>query len=70
MVVAQKNLVNSDLSNYLWVKRPWKKPLRGKVQTPDFPTSLENPARAAGFSLFPPPLPQRISFGFLARKKE
>jgi hypothetical protein len=58
-----------DLYNYLWVKGPRKKSLGGKVQTPDFPTSLENPARAAGFSLFLPPLPRRICSDFLRAKK-
>jgi len=37
-----------------WVGR-WKMALRGKVQKPDFPTSLGNPAKAAGFPLLPPP---------------
>ncbi len=32
-----------------------KKPCPGKVQRQDFPTSLENPGTASGFSLFPPP---------------
>jgi len=36
-------------------ERPWKTPLRGKVQERDFPTALGNPARTAGFPLFPPP---------------
>src|SRR5712691_10369335 len=45
-----------------WVQGPWKKPFRGKVQRQDFSTSLENPATAAGFSLFPPPRLRRCDF--------
>jgi hypothetical protein len=29
-----------------WVEGPWKKALRGKVQSRDFPTALGNPAKA------------------------
>ena len=43
------------LYDNLWVKGPWKTPLRGKVPRRDFPTALGNPASAAGFPLFPPP---------------
>ena len=34
------------LQQNLWVKGPWKKALRGKVQSRDFPTALGNPATA------------------------
>src|ERR1700730_481667 len=33
----------------------WKKTLGGKVQNQDFPTKLGNPAKSAGFPLFPQP---------------
>ena len=40
----------------------WKTPLRGKVQKRDFPPPLGNPARAAGFPLFPPPRRRGLTF--------
>ena len=53
-----------------WVRGPWKKPLRGKVQRQDFPTSLGNPANTAGFPLLPPPRLGRVNDSrfFTARK--
>jgi hypothetical protein len=36
-------------------RRVWKKTLGGKVQNQDFPTELGNPAKDAGFPLFPHP---------------
>jgi hypothetical protein len=36
------------------VKKRRKKAGGGKVQEQDFPTALGNPAKAAGFPLFPP----------------
>ena len=49
------------------LRGPWKKTLRGKVQRRDFPTSLGNPARAAGFPLFPPPRPRALDSSWRAR---
>jgi hypothetical protein len=54
---------------YLGVKGPWKKPLRGKVQERDFPTPLGNPATSARFPLFPPPRRRRLSFFDFSGKK-
>src|ERR1019366_4144954 len=56
----RESLVSNSLAlkRKWWIGR-WKKPLRGKVQERDFPTSLGNPARAAGFPLLPPP-PRRL----------
>src|ERR1017187_1797029 len=33
-------------------KGPWKKPLRGKVQRQDFPTSLGNPSMFVDYGIF------------------
>jgi hypothetical protein len=54
---------------YLGVKGPWKKPLRGKVQERDFPTPLGNSATSARFPLFPPPRRRRLSFFDFSGKK-
>jgi hypothetical protein len=43
----------------------WKKPLGGKVQNQDFPTELGNPAKDAGFPLFPHPLLLLVIWGIL-----
>jgi hypothetical protein len=45
----------------------WKKTLGGKVQNPDFPTELGNPAKSAGFPLFPQPRLLRVSGNFDCR---
>jgi len=46
----------------LWVSKLWKKPLRGKVQRADFPTTLGNPAEAPGFRTFPT-APEAVRLG-------
>ena len=49
---ARNLRLNRAVQHYSWVKGPWKKALRGKVQQRDFPTPLRNPATAAGFRTF------------------
>src|ERR1017187_1572436 len=58
------------LYDNLWVKGPWKTPLRGKVPRRDFPTALGNPATAAGFPLFPPPRLRGVNFPIPPRQEE
>jgi hypothetical protein len=59
-----------DVHDNLWVKGPWKTPLRGKVPRRDFPTALGNPASAAGFPLFPPPRRRGVNFTVSPRQEE
>ena len=60
--------VFTALQQNLWVKGPWKKALRGKVQSRDFPTALGNPA-TAGISTFPTTPATTVNFPISPQKE-